>query len=388
MLNKHTKTKLAAIKAEFNKEAPAYVSKDLENAKTSYDALQSYQEWKAALKGIVEEFNGTYKGKELPYQLKHKEGESFHTTERHSYKLSSIHKSGVIETSSLIDALIVTGFDINFTPSHKKKLIAYCEEHKLTDIKRFILTDKPFDFTWADPNSIVSWNTIKAVKIIPANAGTLTVHGKMLAGSYEVWEPATEGSGYVKEREAKDIKQNEPIYFIHTDMFSNHHGVVKKFRKLQAKGTIVKLSMNRVGKFRRDFPKAISLKVAFQELYNEKAKSLSKETIEAWTLQRYNKQLQTLRALEPSKIDDPDLCKIIKLAKKDIKVDTQPLDEFNRLGFQTPKINDVDMNADAVYDLQTKYPLVEEFYYYNKQREIHPHNYIYINAVYKQKATV
>jgi hypothetical protein len=149
--------------------------------------------------------------------------------------------------------------------------------------------------------------------------------------------------------------------------------------KVQGGYTLVRLSGNRVAKFKRDFPQAQQAEAYVKSLFDAWQAKLTKRQQQALALfdagrYRYYSYdntgghlWQRLKQLNPSKVQDPAVVRACQLTKVDLTSVNQSRKLFTDAGFYA-EINE------KVEDPLSKYPLFNDAYL--------DHSYIYINAVY------
>lgn len=389
-LTQRTKTRMAQLKSEYETNITKAVQKEVDKCTTNWDALAKAKEWATALhQSNVSIISGlTFKGKPIPEQVEGPKKQLTVIVRKSERTLSSCEeREAPFNIAMLVNAILVHGFDVKFTATHKKKLMEWAGKQEIP-VEHFILTDSKFPHSeWVDKNSIVDWETIKEVVLEKAVTWGYGNMAKKITGSYVAWLPKghakaeSSSSGKVQELEAEDIEA--PVYYFRTNEFGgrwNDEELAKLFREYESKGTLVKLPENRVDKFLRDFPEAIKAKTQLEKLFEARVKALGDKVVKAWEIQD-SSFCHSLKILDDKRIDDPKLAEAVKLSRLDIKTKISSLRELRRHRLSNYlKIPGVTSQENA-YDLEKQYPLITGAGYYSKATDDH---YIYVNAKHKE----
>lgn len=363
-----TKARLEKLKFEANAAVTAAVQKEVTACTKPYEALAKATSWRSAVRSGIGGLQ--FKGQDIPRTLLQENQndviEAMKQERRGSHKTYNGVDPGIAQ-----DSLFVTGFDVKFTSRHKAKLIQYCADSE-TDPRRFFLTGDTFTYEeWLDPDRIVDWETVKPIVV---EKSTVTANGHVkITGSYVGWIDTVQDNNLL----ADEIDQSKPIYYMTNDMFGSdrwYDPVVTFANSVGIRGTIVHMGLNRVDKFCRDFPKALSLKDGIKLAYDAYVKALSKSTIESMTLQQSN-YAYVLRELVADKVVDPELRRAARLVRVDVSDKTKTLNKF-RNHWAGAHLNLDDKVK--ILQVDKRYPLLTQ----NNVR--HEDAYLYINAKYQQ----
>jgi len=219
---------------------------------------------------------------------------------------------------------------------------------------------------------VFTWEEVNAEKIIrakvPRSDGRPT-------GSYEGYI----GAVFSNSIEAGDIDLTKPLYWypkVKEDRWSrpvpNGMRIVQKMEK---DATIIELGANRVAKFQRDFPHAMTTRERVQELADAWVKGLTNDDKIWLSMKQDSSNCWILSKLIESDVLDPEL----RLAIQSCTTSNKTLEE-NHSQYQSwvaDKLNLEKVNPLAAYPLLTSMSM-----YGTMSAELKNHMTIYVNAVY------
>lgn len=193
--------------------------------------------------------------------------------------------------------------------------------------------------------------------------------------SYRAW---TENSyeRYIGDQlSGKDIRQGHPIIYVQGGKYGGRNYAVQ-LKQIYTTFTLLAIPANRIAKFKRIVPKALTFAEAVAAKRDEWAKKLTQDQRLALAIHDAS-ATQNLAALDPKLIDDPDLTEAIRLAN--VKVDK--LIEQRRV-FGEHKTLAVEWTNPL-----DKYPLILCGPHYRPTVTITKankhHVYLYLNCAYK-----
>ena len=374
-----TKDCIARITAEYDQSVKSTIQRHVDAAKTKAEAVRVALKWHAAF-ASKEDLDVKYKGQKMPMRfdvagpLGAKAG--IIVTEHESDKLSAHSKQQQIFIGTLLDAVLVHGYNVGgtFTPTHKKKLEAWAKS-KGIEPKHYVLTEGRLAHGWIDSTRRVDWETVKAIKVHTVKGRDGRERPK---GSYDIWVDWVSKPG----TPADQIDLSKPIFWCDHKYLSNvssgYYGRQKRagrqamMRERYPNCTIVELTGNRINKFKRDFPEAREIRVILEEIYEDLKKSVTNAHKKRAALRNSGAE-GTLLSLDIDRVDDPAVKSAIRLAKKPFDTDEEDrIDHIRRMtGHQ--------YHDEKFFTVKWKNPL--EAYPLANAR--HPeHTYIYMNAVY------
>jgi hypothetical protein len=414
-LTKRTKLRLEKLSEEIEVALRPVIQGQVDEAANISDALIVLSMWRQIAPEVIAEI--TYNGKVIPNKIgfpfeervqKEADGKliydeegniaiekwrkQFLTSRINSLKVGESHKESDIIFRTFLECLQVTGFDPqDFTPAHKRKLEIYARNHG-HQVKCFLLTrngDGPVNAEWM-PSRIVKWADIKDIKLErkKAESSPLTPTG-LKKGAYDVY---IESGNFCAVVDAAELDTTKPLYYFGPREFTNAHQknscwhkdhsakVVEVLRE-RRDCTIVSLPLNREEKFKRDFPMAKNAKEELIKFFEKNVKAITPDEREAYQL-KIGGSSSLLSDLDPAKIDDPELVRVVKLVRKpNIRISRyesfQVIRHMLRLG-KAP-LDDGRGIKPAILD---EYPLLDELGHSGRK---HKHVYTYINAAYSQK---
>ena len=277
---------------------------------------------------------------------------------------NAVQTEAGLGVSSFDSGVIVTGFSLGqLSAGHKAKTRRWLEENSLP-YKTIIFTDGVFGAPWTNDIPTVDFSVIKSTVIKAVTGRSNYGAMKAIPGSYnEVTRNNT-----IKERDG--FTTADAIVYMTTQEKKNFDNASLLTGFLDG-ATLLVVGLNRLDKFKRDFPQAV--------YYNTKLAGL--KVIADTLLTDDDKIIMNLdwqikdkaKPLDSSKIDDPDIVKMIDLCQA--KYDRSRIDKFNNL-FTLLRYTDsrVSSPSVSVKNPFTKYPL------YQGQHTAHAT--IYLNAAY------
>ncbi len=402
-LTKLTKDKLTKIEEEASALLENAVKIDVANSKSAPEALLKAVRWRRAVgrgKWLTDDL--IYNGEPVPHRIwlgsseededgdVYERGLKWATVVRKQSRKPGLHnKYTNIEDGWLTNSLFITGYTSEkFTPSHKRKLLRYCEMNETPiDPEHFILygVEPPLN-GWVPQDRFLSWEDIKAIKIERETSGAYGVKTKKVSGSYPVWLLDGDNKAKYKfEVLASDLDTSKPIYYYTTQTFSSWRKEDNDWRvgpaaaRYLPEGTVVKLALNRIEKFKRDFPEAKELVPSLQAIHEAKVLALDDEIKQAWAQQARGADL--LKQLDPDYINDPMLRKAIESARLKVDGKVGPIGEMQRCDIGSwLRLPEVDLSEIEIYELAEHYPLAAART--SLYGEPHEHVYIYMNHIY------
>lgn len=382
-----------AIVAEYHSTIEGAIQEEVTNAATAPEAIDAIVKWEKYLPKSASDKAYTWQGNPLPAdfslppgpELDHRgqpcqnyiQAAPFRDTNRKSWT----HNMAYISVKQWNKMIWVEGFTPNeFTAIHKNKLTKWARDHGFTAVRSsyyynrdqydnsmavsdyLLLRGKAPDSVFLNKARIVSWETIKAIKLEPkirSYDGTARI-----PGSYDVF---TE-QGYKSGLPGSKFRQDKPIFWTRGNRWANDNRF-ECVKTLYPEFTLVCLSENRVNKFNRDVPKAIHIATAIQTGFDKWIKTVDQRDLIALAM-RDNHEKADYAALDPTKVNDPKLAEYIEIAARNVDELARQRRKFDRA-----------VSADEFkgkYDdlLNQTYPL------YQRHLASHPHTYAYINMVY------
>lgn len=302
-----TQKTLDEAMSAFKPQLTIAVQAEVDRAPTRRAAIQAALQWKDLLNSRAIPAGFTYRKRIMPQTI---DG-AFEFTEFNSHKLSASRAVTQLSIQYAITTLFVTGYDReNFTPTHKRKLMQFCEEQHLDPRYFALMAATSFSDEWVEPSQVVKWEDVNAVKL-PKRLRTANSSGR-IAGSYDMWIDGNMKPGV----EAADIDLDNPVFYFQgnsAQAYRQHQVIAHLFPE----NTTVLLSANRVAKFTRDFPDAFELGGAVRDSWNKWVAKLTSKEKTALLMNDIGAAAK-LRPMDPSKVDDPLLAGFVKIAKMDL----------------------------------------------------------------------
>ena len=374
-----TKATLKQIESDLAASIAQAIQAEVDKAGTKIEAIEALSSWRNILPSNVQPKAGsyTYQGKAIPSALKSGDNDpGFEHTSTTSHVLSRTSKFRSIEVGSWPTTLWVTNFAPDkYTASHKKKMNKYRIDNGLENLTACVMLRGAIPAIvkeWMPAEHIVDWSTVKAIKLPRQVTGQPNPNGiaQRLAGSYDFWKNGQFERGIA----ADEIDTSKPLFYRHGNRYETWQ-YAEVLQELHKGCTVVALSANRIEKFERDFPMAVE------------AMQATKDAAEAWKKKHVTGKnriwfglddagiLDDFKAIEPSKVTDPELKAVAKIAKMDLtKLDKERnlLQRINSAGR---------VNLNGWKNPLKNYPLYSA--YTMRQRDSQDHMYLYLNAAYE-----
>lgn len=261
---------------------------------------------KAEAEAAGEEFN-TYAVE--PYLLVKLTRSSYR---RSRYGNSDSETSRVLPISIVTKTIFFTGFSAEkLTPHFRKKLDAWWFNNRQSFIDAGYQIETVFlhegeipNAEWIVPALIIDWAEVAATKL----AAEPRQDGRP-SGAYS----AIGTDGLRCTLQAEDIDPDGSIFYYDAAGHPSTQAM-KLIRDKHADAIFVSMTSNRIGKFKRLFPNAREVGEYTQELADKWLKGLSKKNRTAiYVKENHSNEYQTLRDLDPTRIDDPDFKLAVEL---------------------------------------------------------------------------
>ncbi len=375
-----TKATAKNIGIDYRRYMLAAVQREINAAETGTKALEIIREWNAYLDSS-EKAKLTYKGTPIPVNFEIPGSGSYgYNIETNRLNLRG-RGSGAIDKRSFIPSidwphyLWLEGFKPEkFTAQHKKKLRQWMDEQGMdisytTDMVLLRGSLKAPRSKFIDPSKIVTWDTIKAIKLPVVRSAYGAVISGRIPGSYDVY---TE-SGFKEGISGDEIRRDKPIFWEQANKYEAD-STSKAIRRFFPEFTLVCLGANRIEKFKRNVPEAQSPWNAMRAEAEKMVKKVTDNDRLIWTIQSHNHSRSLLRRLDATRIDDPELRKAVEYAKVDKR---EVHDRINLiLAYASNNtIKPVDWDNPVM-----KYELLAAWS--NNDGAIPEHMYLYLNAAY------
>lgn len=332
-MTKKTKDKISEIRSRVAAEREKAVQRNIDAASNHVEALKVF------LAASRMDYKGTptYKGQVIPTMFKiakqktavnpdkttrtYDYDEQFITVKKQKhygdkgwYREHRVYMSAVTTNQ----AVFLVGYDgADFTPTKRKKLLQWTNEKGITAETFILVPEIPAEYTiWIDPTLIHPWEEVKAQKIV--REGQTRRDGRP-SGSYE----GCVNGVHQQVIKAEDIDTSNPIYYVNRTHDHRHWQYVSFLNTTGKKYTYILLPGNRVAKFQRDFPNAISATTAVADIIKTWKDNLTQEQIDLLVVgdDYYRRNdLAMLRKLDDSLVDDPEVKRAIQMASNQLNV--------------------------------------------------------------------
>jgi hypothetical protein len=377
MLTKRTKETLARIEADVERELANATQKRVENAPTPADAIRLTQE--AAAFGVKTE-GIQYKGRQVPTKLDRTRknppqghdslvGEMDSTNSWLVLSLGGGYSRKNGERYRTIppygsSRLIFTGYSSKeFTPVKREKIDKWLTQEGIDRPLQIIAVENlsKEERFWLTGTPIHDWEPVQEVKIDRPTTMVGPGWKQRPRGSYEL------AVGTAPSILAEDIDTSKPILWVRPDE--------RYTRGLPDDGTVIVLPANRRDKFERDFPSAVYWR---DHIRKEATDWLTKQDPEKLRAVKFQMSgsADSIRLLDPDKVDDPELAEAIRLAKENVRSLIQGIEQ--RQAFLGTEWDRYVLRSKS-QDPLLKYPLLSGSYSLRSNLD---HVYLYLNAAY------
>lgn len=377
MMTPATKAKIAEVRKKFDADCIAMMNKDISAAATHAEAFDKFLFWKNIFRNSVPT---TYRGEKIPEHFVAAASEKtadnpygyISTYVPYGGKYALKNRASDISYQEIRKSIVVTGWDgEKVFPAIRSKMNHWAEQSGHTVSMFFILRGDSIGEPWVKPLAKVSWEEIKAIKIPRAPRAKTKP-------KYDI----VNDKGLLEE--CDNITSSVILYFSPTETIAQdrNYGRAKgrpsassrlRLKKIFPNATLVSLGLNRWDKFVKDYPGATHIKSYAQAHLNDGFKLLTEDDKTWLGMESYERE--SVKTLDPAKIDDPELRKFVEIAKqprsKNVEAYLASKDACALFGTTVQPVNPTESPF-------TKYPLVDRSaLLYHKD-----HLYIYLNAVY------
>ena len=374
----HTKRALHAIINDLAVKIVSNAKTEIAAAKTHAEAFQVWYKWRRIVGERVDDL--VYKGDKLIHNF-NIVGYSY---DKGTYSRGSTNyiKQWAIEKTN--NTIIITNFVANLSSAHKSKVKAWMNVKNVTG-NYIIFTQEPKVTTpWFDPARVVSWEQVKAEapKAPSVKRAASTAPGR-LAGTFDL--VSRKGRQY--EKDVPIVTAPQQLFYIMVVDFNRDQSLHRVLDSFDMNDEVVLVGANRKDKFLRNYPHAVNVVDYLESQVNFDGPSLISKDGKEY-LSMANGDQYRLSRMDETKVDDPELVRLIKLVKvgqsEYLKAYSKQQRLANLLGkgnkFKKHKYDD--WNAKTSEPLSKAYPLAANIGWDISQRVTNEHGYIYINAAY------
>jgi hypothetical protein len=363
MYTARTKACLAYVAKAFTEQIVAAIQREIDESPNRAAALRTMLKWSRNL-GKLPNDALRYQGDDIPTDALTMNAT---VVPLDSYRLKDSNNETKISVGITDRALYLTGYDrLSFTATQKKKLVQYYQENDLGFYPEYFIllpgNVPPVAKSWIDKSRVHKWADVQAIKLPRASVNS--VAGGRIPGSYDCYIDGNK----VWEAEANSFDLDNPVFYVGAKM--DEVSLYTNFlNKAVGEYTLVPLSPNRINKFKRLFPDAENASLYARRVAKEWFDQQSKADLKAVKLQdTYG--YQSLKLIDPAKVEDPDLKRMAKAIRKDLTDFMRAYKVYAR--FYEPGNVSLDRNPLAKYHLWSDYAF-----------RMHPeHVYTYLNAAY------
>jgi hypothetical protein len=413
MYHAKTNATMKRIADDIARHKQGAIQRGIDAAASPAEAISTYMDfaWSMGDTGAPSDF--TYKGKTLPYKfepttdldvLNENTGKPVRMllTSNSEVKMGKAQPAGELSIHNYATTAMVWGYDKKgMTPTQKRKLRKYVSDNLDWIPKQFALIDSKPSAEWRGwfgADHLIPWADVDAIKL-PKVASSQGGFGR-LPGSYDLikcfdqaehdarvanashYTTDTLRFEYCYEVAGDEIDSSLPVYYIRGKIGHARSYAHILFEEHRDTGCyIVGLSANRIDKFCRILPHAKEVAEAASKAW-QKAKA-TVTPAEALAAKVKTDANRALLALDPTRINDPEMVKAIKLLGADTSRTDAIRNRFASVRYDTDLTDGVEWS-----DPTKSYPLLEvvqRSYGYGRNQLITSDDmYIYLNAKYAE----
>lgn len=321
----NTLATIQRIREDFAKEMKGFVQRLIDAEPNHIAGLKKMLQWKGILPPLAEDDTYTYKGTDLPTTWK---TDDMRVVDVDSHKLNASSKREYITAETFASTIWVYGYDRDqFTVGQKKKLLMWLDsdatQHNRWAMKRFLLfPDGKPNSKYIPDDQCVAWDTIKALKLPRTTPVHMGGTGR-IPGSYDFYENGVYRHGVPGD----EIDSTNPVFYVDKYEDSRYNSLLGEHYDDY---TVVVLTSNRVEKFMRLFPTARHAREGVKEYFKTWVATVTDDMLKALAVQDHDDYANYL-ALNPARVNDPELREAIRLAKIDLSRLRKTRDKFARV---------------------------------------------------------
>lgn len=364
----HTTAGLEKIILDYEKKIYDKAKSEIDSAKTHSEAYASWAKWTDIL------------GRQMFDALEFK-GEKFESTFSVVGSRYTPHKTGGApavmkiskwEVSNMSKTLMIVDYDLTVSTRHKQIVRDYIKIVN-EDYRYVIFTDaSDVDSPWVDKSKFVSWEDLKAKVPVVKKPAAQRQTIMRLAGSWDYWDKN-------KLHREQVLDGTKEMFYVTAQQANANSSFTKMLRLIDSDAIVIKVYANRLPKFLRENPGTKNFVEHFKSLIVRDEETLLSD--DAKTLMGLDYRTKDfINRLDVSKIDDPRFKRFKKLISNSdglyeaMEKNRQMASEANG-GYAGYFIKHYSRGKEDDFVIKD-YPLI------NMYGSIHPHAYIYINAVY------
>lgn len=378
--SEHTKKNLHKIINDFVNKSVALAKNEIAAATTPAQAYTTWKRWRGLL-GVGQVADLDFKG------IKFQEEFEFHGYRYNRYG-SRYDNYGIktLGVDAANNALIVTGIpNVSAITSSQRRTARAWQDHfnRVTSYIYFTEFDD-INSEWVSSDKVVAWEKIKqeAPKQVRPKATNVAPGRK--AGTFDLITK----DGHKDESDVPIVKD---LYYVQVQVYN---GMVDRgaslthlLKQMNLDHEVVKVPANREAKFLREYPHAKPIMPYLESKVNFNGPSLLSDDAKMY-LSSENEDKWLAQILDASKVDDPEMAKVIKVLNSN---EHDLLAEYNKhytlavaIGKRSTFIEHYWTNymAKRNHYILDEYPLAAAA---RRDKTLLPHTYFYINSAYSAR---
>lgn len=362
-----TEKTLDEIRERFSTNLKVAAQRDIDAAENHIEAVTTFCDWSKMLYGGPRRMNDfTYKGEEIPVDVKIKGGMNF----RLHYSRGAVDETRYEAIAGLANRVVIYNYRNVDIKSHNREKIRLWvnQQSNLPNTNTILVVDEiPEVFgKWVTDEFCFDWEDVKKVKaqrqVLPKSEPT-----------YDVFTSV----GF-SQKTLSDIGDETVKALVSSSKLKElDNGFLRGIREEFPDIHVVRIATNRWEKLKRERKNVKTLHEVLVERYREVVDSLTEDD-KMYMMLDYNSRY-ILPNLDDSKIKDPELAQMVRVSKTLDETDTiKKYKRVKNMLSQFQYVENIDLGT--MYQPFERYPLLSSL---SRNLE-YTHGIYYVNAVYEE----
>lgn len=357
-----TEKTLNDIRDSFNENIIGAAQRDVDAATTHPEAVKIYLDWSKIMSGHMRNTSLSYKGEEIPTQVRIKGGLSF----RLGYSRGAVDETRWETVDSLTGLVVVYNYtNVDLKSHNREKIRLWLRQENISANRVLMVEELPEVFgKWVTEENCYDWEDVKKTK-------AHRVKSERTEPSYDVFTPV----GF-RQKTLSDIgDENVKALISSSQLKEFDDNFMRNVRHMFPELHVVRIAANRWDKLKRERKNVKNLSEVIEEKYKEVVDSLT-EADKIYMMLDYTSRY-VLPNLDHTLINDPELAKMVEVSKslnesdriKDYRLVRELLVKFRHVP---------DVELGDMFQPFSRYPLLSSL---SRNME-YTHGIYYVNAVY------
>lgn len=357
---------LKKVKEQFSQNLTNAAQRDIDASENHQEAVKAFVDWCKILHGGVRQTTSLkYKGESIPVQVSIKNGFRF----RLHYSRGAVDETRYESVDSLSNFVVIYNYTNTDVKSHNREKIRfwYSQQDNLSDLSNTILIvdEIPEVFgKWVSAAHLYDWDDVKKAKAPRIkSARSEPKYDVFHSAGYENLTLSEIGDEATKALiSSAELKQFEPNF-------------LRILREELPDVYVIRIAVNRWEKLKRERKNVTTVSEVLATRYKEVVDSLT-EKDKMFMMMDYGSR-RVLPSLDASRVNDPDLVKMIEASRTLVESDT--IKTYRRVRGLLMQFQFVaDLQFDESYEVFERYPLLSGLQHSTE----YEHAIYYVNAAY------